>query len=204
MTMDRWKGFRSYHRIRIDAFISKNTLERREGRPFDFAISSANIPMFDFDTPNLDDVLQAEKLIRTVIWESLPTYLRQELKDMSNLKFAIFKTRHGFHLIYGIRVPYTTWYQIYRALNVGCEKLLGLDCVHLKASIDRGKTTLRMDKDTVLVYTNANEKKVIEKAIENLKQYYTIDKLKQLLPEEWRAYLGERKEDKEKDRTAEG
>jgi hypothetical protein len=203
MMRDRWKGFRSYHRIRIDAFVSKHTLESKEGRPFDFAISSQNIPMFDFDTPNLDDVLQAEKLIRIVIWESLPSYLRQELKDITNLKFALFKTKHGFHLIYGIRVPYTTWYQIYRAINVGCEKFPGLDCVHLKASIDRGMTTLRMDKDTVLIYTNTNEKKVIEKAIENLKQYYSVDKLMKLLPEEWRAYL-ERKEDKEKDRTAEG
>jgi hypothetical protein len=174
------KGFRVHTSSRTNASWNKKYLEQKEHYKFDLAISSRNIPMFDFDDGTLEDVLRTEKEIRAILWNVLDNQTRNRIGSIDNIKFAIFKTKHGYHLIYGIRLPYSSWLLLYRAINLVCSKFKYLDCVHVKASIDRDYTTLRMDRDTKLVYTTADVNKVKELYINNLRKKYSEEMLKKL------------------------
>jgi len=188
------KGMRVHTTSKHNALFTAQWLSTRFKVGFDLAVSSRNIIMLDYDIKKpIEEVKKDCAVIQKLIFERLPSHKATEIKSFENIPYAIFETQHGYHVIFGVRLTYTEWQIIYRQIYLGCLNKMfeGLDCVHIKASLDRDYATLRLSPTTKLVYLhNTSVEKIIEKAKRHMLEKYSVEEVERMLSEYERRQQG--------------
>lgn len=119
------------------ATFTKNYLERKLRYKFDYAISSRNIIMLDFDCRGeFDECFKEAKA------------LGEALVNRYGSEACIYRTPNGYHLIYFKFIRWNVIKRLIRLLIAAIEgnDLLYLDKNHLEACLRRGYMTLRLQK----------------------------------------------------------
>lgn len=125
------------------ASYTKQLLEQTLQHKFDFAISTRNFIMLDFDCKNEREKCKDEVLL-----------IARLLVEKHNGYVNVYETPRGYHIIHSTFLPWNEIRNILRALKL--LELNYLDKNHIDACLRRGYMTLRL-----------NQKKLVYKITKN-------------------------------------